>query len=126
MTQEPKHSWFTWEKIAAALGVLVIVGNMIISYSGTAFKADTLALTLATTKADNVAAMVGLNARLDRLFEKVDTINERLPVLVERLDAARGQIAEGKGAYGSLESRLRAIETNVEAVHQESIKPRRN
>jgi len=80
------------------------------------------AITTANKTDTVVTAMIGVNSRLDRIFEKLDAI----PVVQERLTQVQSQLADAKGAYVSLEARLRGLESNVSAVHDEATKPRRN
>lgn len=65
------------------------------------------------------ADLVTVNMRLDRLFEKLDQINGSLPVLVEKVRVAEDQITRGKGDYASLDVRLREIERNNAANHED-------
>ena len=79
------------------------------------------ALIWATTKgekADSVAvATVTINARLDRLFDKVDLLATALPVIQEKIAQTENQITEARGSYSNLDTRLRAIENNEAANH---------
>lgn len=70
----------------------------------------------------NDVALVTVNARLDRIFEKLDG----LPVMAEQLKEARESIAASRGDYASLEVRLRTMENNIAAVHGEATEPHRH
>lgn len=95
----------------AAVPAIVSAVAVVIFISGTSMKTDT-----------TMAATVTINARLDRLFDKLDEINKVLPVLAEKVRAAEVAILDGRGGYTSLEVRLRAMENNIAAVHEENVK----
>lgn len=73
-----------------------------------------------TEKALN-AAMVTVNARLDRIFTKLDDFAATFPVMQEKLRMVQAQIDEAKGTSSSLEARLRAIENNNAANHADIV-----
>lgn len=100
------------------------VGSLVIAASVTA--SFGYFVISASNKTDNTtAALVTVNARLDRLFDKLDQINATLPVLVERENEDRMQITDGRGQWSSLMGRMVAIENNVAAVHAEAVEPKR-
>lgn len=74
---------------------------------------------LANSSGSNSSALVTVNARLDRIFEKLDG----LPVMAEQVKELQAQMADAKGSSGSLEARLRLLEQNVAAVHAEATDP---
>lgn len=58
-------------------------------------------------------AVVTINSRLDRLFEKVDIVS----VLVEKVRSLETQITDARGNNTTLEQRIRLIESNNAANH---------
>lgn len=57
----------------------------------------------------NALDVVTINARLDRIFEKLDV----LPVMNEQIQEAQRQITAGKGDWATMDGRLRAMEQNT-------------
>lgn len=97
-----KANWLKPETILSLISTAVVIIGGAVGYviyiSDNAHKTDSTA-----------AAMITVNARLDRIFEKLDV----LPVLVEKVRQAEVQITDGKGSYSSLDLRLRVIENNA-------------
>jgi hypothetical protein len=79
-------------------------------------------VTDATLVATNGALTV-VNARMDRLFDKLDSITGTLPVMAEQIKQVREAIALARGDAASLDVRLRGMENNIAAVHAEAIVP---
>lgn len=80
-------------------------------------------VTTANVQSNQTAtAMVTVNARLDRIFEKLDI----LPVTVEKVRQLEQQVTDSRGSYSTLDVRLRAIENNNAANHAdiEAVKPK--
>lgn len=79
----------------------------------------------ASRSAQASADIVLVNARLDRLFDKLDEINKSLPVLAEKVHAIEEAVTTSRGAFASLDLRLRLIEANEAANHADinAIKP---
>lgn len=109
MGSRARPSWFSVMNLAAGIQVVVVLMGVVIWATSHADKADSVA-----------AAAISVNARLDRLFEKVDMIAENLPVLREKVSNLEQQVTDGRGQYSSLDVRLRAIENNTAAVHEEA------
>lgn len=102
-------SWFKLEHVGLVFQVAVVLGGLSIWLITNSNRTDATA-----------SAMITVNARLDRIFEKLDN----LPVLVEKVRQAEIAISESKGGYASLDTRLRAIENNVAVTHEEVIAKR--
>lgn len=102
MTLNDKPSWFNIPNLVAGINVTIVAIGFIVWFSGKAISVDQAHIDLIT-----------VNARLDRIFEKLDA----LPVLVEKVHNAESQITEARGAYSTLDIRLRAIENNNAANH---------
>lgn len=102
MSDEKPPSWLRVEYIALAFQIVVAIGAVSVWAINSASKTDS-----------TTAAMITVNARLDRIFEKLDV----LPVLVEKVRQAEIAIGDSKGGYSTLDVRLRMIEQNNAANH---------
>lgn len=99
-----RPSWLSWTNLVAGIQVSVVVCALVFWAATKSNQADSTA-----------AAMITLNARFDRVFEKLDT----LTILAEQMREVQGEIDGAKGAYASLDVRLRAIEQNNAALHND-------
>lgn len=106
-SREP--SWLSYVNIGAGLPIAMVLVSGLVWAVMKGDKADTA-----------TAAAVTINARLDRLFEKIDIIATAMPVIQEKVANLEHQVTDGRGAYSTLDVRLRAIEMNTAAVHEEA------
>lgn len=116
--------WFKVEYVALVVQVAVVLGGLSIWLIGNASRTDQTAAAMVLVKEQTTAAMVTVNSRLDRIFEKLDS----LPVVIEKVRQAEIAISESKGGYATLDTRLRAIENNLAVTHEELVakRPRSN
>ncbi len=103
--------WLKTNVIVILMAVQIIIGG--------AFWASSLSNTASTSAAE----VVSLNSRMDAIYSAINDIRSKLPVMVEQIAEANSQIAGAKGDYANLDVRLRAIESNIAAVHQEATHP---
>ena len=101
-----RPSWLSVMNLAAGIGVLVVGVNLIVWATHKADTTDTV-----------VAAVASLSIRVDRMSDKLDAVLSSLPVIQEKVTSLEGQITDGRGAYSTLDTRLRAIEQNEYANH---------
>jgi hypothetical protein len=101
-----RPSWLSWMNVVSGVNVLVLLCGLIFWVATESAKTDNTAL-----------AMGSVNARLDRLFDKLDTMNVILPVIQEKISQLENHGVEERGTYASLRDRLSAIEANSAANH---------
>ena len=101
-----RPSWMSVMNLAAGVSVAIVLANLII---WSTHKAD-------TTDAV-VSAVASLSIRVDRMSDKLDAVLASIPVIQEKVTSLEGQITDGRGAYATLDTRLRAIEQNEYANH---------
>ena len=106
-----RPSWLSVMNLAAGIQVAAVLIGLIVWVT---HKGDT---------ADNVAiAAVAVNTRLDHIADRVDAIAASLPVMQEKVISLERQVTDGRGQYTTLDTRLRAIETNEYANHVDASK----
>lgn len=109
LTVRTRPSWLSVMNLAAGIQVAVVLVGLVIWVTAKGDKADAVA-----------AASIAINSRLDRLFDKVDVIALAMPVLQEKVTSLESQVTDGRGAYATLDIRLRAIENNEAANHRDA------
>ena len=73
------------------------------------------------TDAVTVAA-TAINIRLDRLFDQQEILSRTMAVFQEKVLEVETHVADARGNYASLDVRLRAIENNELANHNDATK----
>lgn len=103
-----RPSWLSIMNLGAGLQVVVLLAGVMFWVVAKADKTDQTAV-----------ALMSVSARLDAIVTKLDA----LPVLSEQVSQLRLDMTGTKGAYASLEARLRAIEASVAAANAEARRP---
>ena len=100
-----KHpSWLSWTNLTAGIYVATVVAGL-----------GMWAMT-ETNKTDNTSlAIISIDSRLNIISARTESI----AVMVEQINEARAAIALAAGNYASLDVRLRAMENNMAANHND-------
>lgn len=104
-----RPSWLSVANLIAGIQVAMVVVGLIFWVTQKADQADAV-----------TAAMVGVNSRLDRLFDKMDIVVTQLPVLQEKVSNLENQVTEARGAYNTMRDHLDALDHNEAANHADA------
>lgn len=100
-----------WLNMTVILGVAQMLGMLAML--------TVWAVTKAETADRNNLALAGVETRLGRIFDTLDTIRQTLPVMQERIAQGERAANDARGVWASADLRLRAIEQNAAANHED-------
>ena len=103
MVEHIKANWPEWLTVPIVLQLVVMLVTCTFFIGGVSFISNQTA-----------SSLVGMSTRLDHMLAKLDDIDNKLPVLQERLARANADISDTKTNENGLEVRLRAVEQRTE------------